>query len=161
MSSRIIKKLKNQLWYLGEELAGLALFDERIPVEEKKKMAANIQTVDANPTADDKKKVEYRSQKSISDFVNKTGLDMFNALGIDRNFLKADPSLWSVKENFTDALKTVKSLKSVNDTAERAVGLVTRVQSSCLKYKSPEMVEKTVFNIEKDMKKKNKNCNKY
>ena len=62
--------------------------------------------------------------KSLEDFVTCKSFSFFNFLNIDISFLEEDPSNWKNNESYADSKEVVKSLKVVNDCAERVVKLV-------------------------------------
>ena len=56
-------------------------------------------------------------------FVSVKSKNLFSRLNIDMSFLQESVSSWEQNATFVDAKKKVFSLKTVNDTAERAVKL--------------------------------------
>jgi len=49
---------------------------------------------------------------------------MFKRFGLSTNFLKVDPSEWNTQNDYIQSQLTIRSLKVVNDTAEREVKLM-------------------------------------
>lgn len=63
-------------------------------------------------------------EKNISDFVSSKTLNFFERLGIDGSIFKKGPFVWENSEEYSAGKITVKSLKVVNDCAERSVKLM-------------------------------------
>lgn len=64
------------------------------------------------------------TDKTVDEFINEKSAEMFRRFKIDDSFLSCDPENWSSHEAYIDGEKIVKSLRVVNDTAERAVKLM-------------------------------------
>lgn len=60
--SRAKKKFSNYLWYLSEELIGLAFFDKNLLLEVKKKMTIALKD---NPGTEESEKRQKMSNKSV------------------------------------------------------------------------------------------------
>jgi len=75
----------------------------------------------------------YLKSEDVSNFVNNEfptpllpakSMMMFKRFGLSTNFLKIDPSEWNTQNYYIQGQKTIRSLKVVNDTAERGVKLI-------------------------------------
>lgn len=62
----------------------------------------------------------------LSDFFSSQSLRFFNATGISTAFLQKEPELWKSDEDYLKGLTIVTNLKTVNDSAERGVALISR-----------------------------------
>lgn len=144
-------KIKKQLWYLGGQLSILVIFDDRVSYQEKLKISRNIKISKGSNSKANKKAV-YKNQRTISDFVDISSLQIFKIFQLDYSFFELDPKLWTDNLSYQSCLQKLGSLHPVNDAAESAIGLITRVKNSSKKYISPDIVEKQVFNIERDLK---------
>ena len=109
-------------------MVGLAFFDVNLEPQLKAQMVRNMHENDGsvNPTH----RLEAHlaqcnwADKELSSFVmTKTKL-FFQNLCIPDSFLKTPVETWNDSECYTDAEGIVKSLKAVNDTAERGVKLI-------------------------------------
>src|SRR5215469_16204482 len=69
------------------------------------------------------------SEKNIDDFVSIKSKSLFNRLKIDDSFLNGCPTSWLNNASFQQAKKKVQTLRTVNDTAERAVKLIQDFRS--------------------------------
>lgn len=69
--------------------------------------------------------METYATKDVSDFVLKTTYQFFRRFGISTDFLHKDPATWSNDESYQNGLEIVRSLKVVNDTAERGIQLIS------------------------------------
>lgn len=83
VSLAAIKKLFNHLWYLNEDLAVFALFDEDVPAEIKRQMVESMKSqemtiiIEKRRTAD-KNSPEIFLNKNMGDFVSKQSLKLFD-----------------------------------------------------------------------------------
>lgn len=128
IANAALDKLSRHLWYLHEQLACLALFDETVTVEEKVKIIQKINSQVAVEKPSKRFGVAYEeitslSEKNISDFVNPNSLFIFKQFELSHEFLCTDPSLWESNLEYKRCYDTFKTLKVVNDTAERGVAL--------------------------------------
>lgn len=108
---------------------GPAFFDESVPLEIKKMMVQKLDIgndIHRNSEKISKRKVinmneifSY-SSRDVSDFVSPVTKKLFSRLAIDLKFLESEPSQW-------------QHLNVLNDTAERAIKLITSYNKS-LKY---------------------------
>ncbi|KAG0713304.1 hypothetical protein GWK47_016498 [Chionoecetes opilio] len=117
--------LRRHLWYVSEENAGLAFFDSRIDVEEKKQM---VKALDKPASKKELKRLEGKKMtmsSSLSPFVTSKTRSFFQKLEADEGFLAKDPALWEEDDRFKNARKRALGLRVVNDAAERGIALVT------------------------------------
>lgn len=139
-----ISKVLGHLWYLTEETAAIAYFDEGVPKAVKIKMRDAMKSVtDAQV---DLKRIrgntgQYNEilQKDLSDFVSQKSLFIFELLEISPDFLRKDPDEWKTDEHFLLGLEVVRSLRVTNDVAERGVALIQEL-NNCL-TKSEEQTQ--------------------
>jgi hypothetical protein len=119
-------KMSKHLWYLSEELVALAFFDDAVPSETKQRMIAKLQGEDDEdePLKRPQYQASFLKEKHLEDFVTPKTMRFFKKLRLDTNFLNEDPSSWLRREGFQSAQAIVRSLKVVNDNAERGVALV-------------------------------------
>lgn len=124
-ADKALKKIKNHLWYLSETLVGLAFFDERVSDETKTQMVSALQNdgqehLKKRTTVD----LEVISTKRLDNFVSSNTMDFFRTLELDTTFLTNPVQTWEQDEVFKKNKATVKSLRVVNDIAERGVALI-------------------------------------
>ncbi|XP_046601323.1 uncharacterized protein LOC124295418 [Neodiprion lecontei] len=127
---KALKKFSDHLWYMNEELAALALFDNNVSNEIKKKMCEAIINNKESKIIREKryvaKGIELESffDKDLSEFVSKNSLMLFEAFDLSYDFLEVDVSLWSNNESYRDNLDFFRRLSVVNDSAERGIALI-------------------------------------
>jgi len=63
-------------------------------------------------------------QKQLSDFVSQHTKQLFTAFDIPEHFLMNSPDTWCSDDDYIVGQRKVKSLKVVNDAAERGVALI-------------------------------------
>ena len=127
ISKAVTKKLSNHLWYLSEELAPLALFDVGVDAELKRQMVSAMKEVDGHQDDPPKRiTVDLKTlpEKSLVNFVTKQSVTFLDHLQLSRAFLDADPEEWPDRLDYQEASAVIRSLKVVNDHAERGVALI-------------------------------------
>lgn len=135
ISTAIIDKFKNHLWYLSDEAVGFAFFDENVTIEVKRKMVERLKS--QKPSKGCKRIIvktvtearEKFPSKDLSEFVTANTLKFFDRFGINSAFLEFDPSSWSTKDEYKDAIHICRNIRVVNDAAERGVQLMTEFNS--------------------------------
>lgn len=110
----------------------MALFDNSVSIETKRKIAHTIKN--ANSCEDDIESVkrvvikpsEINTfiEKELHDVVTPNTVNFFTRFGISHQFLNEDPQYWSDIEDYKNGMNVVSRIKVVNDTAERAVKLI-------------------------------------
>lgn len=139
VSEVALKKFSKHLWYLNPETAAMAFFDERIPLNIKNQMVIMLKSVDKSSEKLKRFEIENISDIynwNIASFVSSKSLQFFTRMGINTDFLNINPSEWCQNEDYQKGLLTVRSLKVVNDIAERAVKLIEEYHS--VLSKNPE-----------------------
>lgn len=124
-----LEKFSSHLWYLSPRLAVLALFDEEVSLEQKRKIVSALKKRNGKSDAPIRAKVVLNDSVlhlEVANFISKQSMKFFHATDISTNFLEKDPVVWGTDESFQEGLKIVTHFHVVNDAAERAVALVTR-----------------------------------
>ena len=120
-----IHSFSGHLWYLSEILVGFAFFDNEVSVEMK---SAMVEALDKETTQHPPlHRIVFSPtlhQQQLSDFVTKNTRQLFIALDIKDHFLTKSPDTWATDSNYIAGQQKVKSLKVVNDAAERGVALI-------------------------------------
>ena len=126
VSAATTKVLRRHPWYITSELISLALFDERLPEDQRTALALKIGALPDLPDMDIHKP-EFHSFTLSSvpcDFVGPRTVLLFDLIEIPRSFLLLDD--WQQQPEYTLARDTLKNLSTTNDSAERALALATR-----------------------------------
>lgn len=140
-----IKKFINHLWYLSEECAALAIFDERIGDEGRRniaqKMLMNEETHDAEEARNRLPiklcDLEYFLNKDLPlQLITNKSKKLFDRFGISQDFLQLDPAHWKDEESYIKGREIMTSLRVVNDIAERGVKLMEEFNSKITKDES-------------------------
>lgn len=124
ISQILLQKIGNHMWYLAEELVGLAFFDPTVSIAEKKKMAHCLKSTNAVVKVIGGRKVlnpENLLQYDLSDFVSIKTKNFFTRFGISTDFLKIDPENWELQESYLRGSIICHDLAVTNDIAERGV----------------------------------------
>lgn len=132
-------KFLRHLWYLGEDLVALSFFDERIPSAIKIKMVQAIKN--RQSTTENTKKLWLKQEglksfgsKDISDFVTQKSMVLFEKFGLSTSFLDLPVDQWEFDVGYQGSVEIVRSIKVVNDVAERAVVLIDKYKDSLTCY---------------------------
>ncbi|ESN92918.1 hypothetical protein HELRODRAFT_165054 [Helobdella robusta] len=138
VASAATKKLKNHLWYLGTEMVWLSLFSNKVANAEKQLIVEAMTAVDSDWSVRGVKypatELEQVKSKPLHDLVSGTSRAALLSLGMDVAILrKTEPDSWNDLPLFQKVANVVKSLKVVNDTAERTVALMTNFNQSITK----------------------------
>jgi len=118
-----MKSFSGHLWYLNEILVGFTFFDSAVSLEVKSVM---VKALDKN-TTDHPQCTAFNptiSLKQLSDFVSQHTKQLFTALNIPQQFPMNSPDTWSNDNDYIVGQRKVRSLKVVNDAAERGVALI-------------------------------------
>uniref|UniRef100_A0A8D8VWA4 Uncharacterized protein n=1 Tax=Cacopsylla melanoneura TaxID=428564 RepID=A0A8D8VWA4_9HEMI len=134
ISNKGLTKFLNHLWYLSPELVALAFFDETLSNEVKSEMSRKLLAESddevensprvINPTFK-REKLQQVLNEGLPGLVTKSTMCFFQLFEINIEFLNEDPGMWHNNINYIKGLKIAKSLKVVNDVAERGVKLIT------------------------------------
>lgn len=128
-----LTKFSSHMWYLNAKLVGLSFFDHTITDDEKLLMANKLLSSTDEPSEHNRivnPKVRKENLKEIVDgglvtLITKETLTFFDQFNIKTDFLRNHPNTWPQNNDFQEGLKIVKTLKVVNDMAERGVKLIT------------------------------------
>lgn len=137
VSQKALKKIGDHMWYLNEELAPLALFDNNVSDEIKKKMCTAMLRNPQSQLIKDKryivevKNLESFLEKDLSAFVSKKSLTLFQIFDLPYDFLEVDVGAWSKTESYKENLEFFRELTVVNDVAERGIALIEEY-NNCL-----------------------------
>ncbi|CAL9702276.1 unnamed protein product [Knipowitschia caucasica] len=125
ISKIAVKKLQGHLWYLSEELVALAFFDDEVRPETKVKMVQSLNNVsDQIPMKRATVDCSVIQEKKLEDFVTFNTRRFFSITGLPSHFLQNSVSEWEHDDEFKTIKSTVRSMKVVNDIAERGVALM-------------------------------------
>lgn len=128
IATATMKVLEHHLWYLSDELVGLALFSDRVPATEKVKIVEGmsrepgVRCVRGDPTA-------LVKGTRLGDFASKRTRNILHQMKIGESFLKLPPVSWNTNEEYLQGKQRVMKLRVVNDTAERGVKLFEEFNS--------------------------------
>lgn len=127
LSRKASKKILGHLWYLSEELVALAFFDDKVPIETKREM---VNALKKEGSEDPPKRIqldlEVVKQKDLDYFVSRNTLRFFKIMGFKTEYLEKDVPIeeWDQYDSYKKSKEIVKSMKVVNDIAERGVALM-------------------------------------
>ena len=129
------KAFDRQLWYLTAEMVPLALFSNKVPMDERCKLATKMLEVkpDTFESLPEERfgngfgKPAFPSgislKTSLSDLVSIDSWFIFNLLKLNESFLTKPVKTWARDPTYLEAENKVSCLNVTNDAAERAVKL--------------------------------------
>lgn len=129
-----IEKFKNHLWYLGSELVVLSLFSEKVEDTVKSRMFEKMKSLDNKQWTERCYKLTFDKRifkKELFDFVGPSSMTVLKSLKINIDFMfQNDVNNWKHLDEYRKAKEMVDSFKVVNDTAERALKMMTDFNQS-------------------------------
>ncbi|KAK2702108.1 hypothetical protein QYM36_019238 [Artemia franciscana] len=127
ISKATSNKFSGNLWYLSPELVGLTFFDSHVSSSTKRLMVSAMQSEDDQEQEHTKRitiDLDSAKNKNLEHFVTAKSAKLFQMMDLSDGFLTVDPDLWEDRHDYGLASETVRSLKVVNDHAERGVALI-------------------------------------
>ena len=117
-------------WYLTEELISFSLFNDDIPVEERTLLAAKISREAAPGDLEIRKPTLPTITKDFQllDFAGGRSRLLFDLLELSTDFLQHDD--WHLSDDYKTCKTALRSLSAINDSAERAIALATRFNTT-------------------------------
>lgn len=101
------KTFSRHLWYLNEELAGLAFFDDDVDENIKLQMVKNMLTKNGNGNDVRFDPATNILNKELPDFVTQNTKHFFEALNLNEEFLNHHPNKWNSNTSYIENKKTV------------------------------------------------------
>ena len=137
LSQAVPSKFENHFWYLTERLVVLALFSTA-SVHEKQDMAKAIKKYQNDTSFDHsvQKMPTVTAFTQLKDLIGPESWLLFKLINEQPLFLSKPALLWEKDECYIRIKSRLQHLKVVNDSSERALGLVTDYHSSTI-TKSP------------------------
>jgi len=158
VSEVAISKFINHLYYLTEECAAFALFDESIDVNTKVMMAKNInEQINIDEPEVHAKKLNLKmseiptflskpDKEILVSLLSQKSANIFQRFKIE-NFLHIHPSEWLNSSAYQKGKTIIDQLKIVNDSAERGVKLVEDYNNSITRDETQKQFLLQVSNL--------------
>lgn len=128
LATAVMKKANNHRWYLTQELVPFTLFSSH------PSMTKSVKEEIAVKLSETEKPESYRRGKpvfptiggstTLTDLVGPDSYFLFDALGVEMDWLSQPVDTWKEHDGYRVAEKFVRSVKVVNDVAERGVKLM-------------------------------------
>lgn len=125
VSKEGVKTLQRHTWYLTEESIAFSLFDEDLPLAVRSAIADAIVNQDKKMPLKVTKPTlpKLKEGALLVDYVGPRSCLLFNLLGISTEFL--GEANWYLTKPYHEAKVALKRLSSTNDSAERAIALLS------------------------------------
>ena len=122
-----LKVLSRHGWYLTEEVVVFSLFSSKLTNNEKSRMAARFLSISA-PKEYPMGPPKFPSVNETTGLVDLIGPNswlLFNKLKVSHSWIEKDVKMWSEDPTFNVVEKFVCTVKTINDTAERGIKLMS------------------------------------
>ncbi|KAF0310611.1 hypothetical protein FJT64_018407 [Amphibalanus amphitrite] len=117
--------MRRHLWYLQPSVVVFSLFSSRVTEEEKEAICVNLLANSCSAAPDQTPSVALDESTSLSELVTTSSWLMFDLMGVDHEWMtKQPPGEWEGHEAYILCKEFVKTVKVVNDTAERGIALL-------------------------------------
>ena len=136
VSDTALKKLEHHLWYVGPELVPLALFSNKVSLEQKHRIIERMQQCgqEFSVRGIRLQNCSDLQKKELYELITSSSLRTLQLLRLDTNFIMTnDPETWNDSPLYAQNKCIVDSLKVVNDMAERSIALMSDFNSSITK----------------------------
>ena len=127
IAAAVLSKLANHKWYLTQEVVVFALFSNNVSNDTKQSIAMRLSSCE-KPQCFRKGKPLFpaiQEETTLADLVGPESYLLFETLAISTDWLSEPVLSWPAMEDFQVADTYVKSLKVVNDIAERGVKMMS------------------------------------
>lgn len=144
LANVVLESFQNHLWYLGEELVVLAVFSNKVSMEDKNNMRLQLLAEDLPERNQNSIRLkDYEQNMKLPDLVTARSRFLFSILDIDMSFCAKPAESWSRNAGYRSAKKLIQELiVVVNDSAERALGradTIIKKQKARSELRSQEM----------------------
>lgn len=125
----VLNKLERHQWYLTQEIVPFTLFssNEMVTSSLKQQLATKLYTTEKPQSFRMGKPLFPKiitERTNLIDLIGPDSTFLFKALNINMEWLQKPVDTWQLYEDFRKAQNFVKSLKVVNDCAERGVKMM-------------------------------------
>ena len=148
VASAALATMNRHGWYLAPSVVMFSLFSDNVPDDTKARMAARLLELEKpEETRVDLPKFPIVTGSSeLWDFVQPNSWEFFDILKIEADWLAQPPVEWEESEDFKKARQFVRTVKVVNDAAERGIKLASDYAQSLTK--DSEMKKKILQTVE-------------
>ena len=136
VSTNTSTSLNRHTWYLTEDLISFSLFNDDIPVEERTLLAAKISREAAPEDLEIRKPTlpTITKDSQLLNFAGGRSRLLFDLLELSTDFLQHDD--WHLSDDYNTCKTALRSLSAINDSAERAIALATRFNTTITRDKA-------------------------
>ena len=132
MTRSMLEKLDDHLWYLSKRFVVLGIFSDKISVHEKQAMATALLRCKRKDIAFPAELLlpVISESTQLKDLVGRDSWQLFNLLNVDVSFLCEPARLWLDDPEYQNARRMVQCLSVINDSAEKALDLVSQFHTN-------------------------------
>ena len=128
LSQAALTVLGRHTWYLQEQTVPMALFSDKLTVDEKSRLAARILTFEDQKETLERAKLEKPNLKitvssttTLCDLVGPKSFLFWDIMMLGYEWLRLDPGLWEESDDYNELRDYVRTVKVTNDVAERGI----------------------------------------
>ena len=138
--------MQRHTWYLTEEMVVFSLFDTNLSLETRTTIAKKISGAITTGDLDIRKPTlpSLTEASTLCDFVGPRSRLLFDLLEISPAFLSTPD--WSSTQGYRTARESMGNLSTTNDSAERAIALMT--QFNCRITRSEKRLQELIQVVE-------------
>ena len=149
------EKMKKHLWYLSERLVLLSLFSPKVQEETKRSIVKKLKSYKRiEETSEQNMPLSNFSACSLSTFVGKDSLTFIKMFRMD-DLISVPISMWPRTPLYLKLFNQFNVLPVINDSCERALGLLTTLHQSG-KVPKDEDQKQYLLNVVKNARSHNK-----
>lgn len=148
IANSVLNSFRNHLWYLGEELAVLSIFSDKVSLENKNRMRLQLTSSILPIRSENSVKLrDYVDGIELPDLLSHRSRFLFSTLELETDFCHERAETWNKNSSYKKAKELIKRLAVVvNDEAERALGKANTL-IRCQKVRSEERFQKRFVSL--------------
>ena len=156
LAEAALQKLRAHLWYLSERVVILSLFCPATDPKDLKEMAKGLLKCKDKQasTSQDMPSTKKFASVQLKSFVGPDSWTFFELSGVEPTFLSKPVAEWAADESYDKLSTLAKSIKVINDSAERALGMLTEYHLN--KITKNEEQRQHLLQCVKEMRKRQK-----
>ena len=118
--------MASQLWFLSEQLVGLALIDDNLDNGTKDKMLMTIKEKEGEeePLKRATIDLKFTQEKTLVDYTTKNSTLLFKKLDLPEDYLKYPAAQWKHQSGFNAAKSFISTLSVTNHYAKQKIALI-------------------------------------
>lgn len=132
LADTALSVISRHLWYISDIALGFTFFDNRHSQETLTQMSRALKKPGDERNLFRNISIDFENEEDLdlTKMISKNTLKFFDIVRVNYDFIQTPPSLWHENENYKKIDQIVRGLSTVNDPAERAIGLLKTVNNT-------------------------------